>query len=288
MTAQEREFLFPEEAISHAWFGVKHICMASTVKKALIDRPSVSILEVGSWIGASTLLWAEAVKRYASDAGRAESSIECVDSWLPILSSEELDKPHYARFAAVGRSGLAYKLYRHNAALETERYGVPISHRKGRSDELLCEIESESKDIAFIDAGHYHDDVAHDVEEAKRIVKVGGYICGDDYNLRYDDIDVAAAWENRNRDVAVDPATGGHFHPGVTLAVGTAFENVSAANGFWIVRKTENGFVDSQISIDDAFIPSFLSKEQQDHFSDDIADLIRRSRRGADARKEPT
>jgi predicted O-methyltransferase YrrM len=276
---QERDFLFPDEAISHAWFGIKHLCMASTIKKALADRPAIRLLEIGSWIGASTLLWAESISRYASDGGICESDILCVDSWMPILSSADLEDPHYARFAAVGRSGLAHELYKHNAALGIERYGVRISHKKGRTDEILQDVESESRDVVFVDAGHYHDDVAHDVEEAKRIVKIGGYVCGDDHNLRLDQIDVEAAWENRNRDVAVDPATGETFHPGVTLAVGNAFDAVTSIAGFWIARKTDTGFVESPIIIDDVFIPSFLTKKQREHFSDDVAALIRRAKK---------
>jgi hypothetical protein len=51
-------------------------------------------------------------------------------------------------------------------------------------------------------------------------------------------------------DYIADPRTGTMFHPGVTLAVGEFFGEVSCYHGFWIVQKSRVGYY--PVSLKDA------------------------------------
>ena len=45
--------------------------------------------------------------------------------------------------------------------------------------------------------------------------------------------------------MAVDPATGVAYHPGVTIAVADFFgRRIACYEGYWVVRKTGTGFED--------------------------------------------
>jgi hypothetical protein len=68
-------------------------------------------------------------------------------------------------------------------------------------------------------------------------VIAGGYICGDDLELQMGEVDRNLASAHRDKDLVRDASTGTDFHPGVTLAVGEFFGEVSAYAGFWVMQK---------------------------------------------------
>jgi hypothetical protein len=51
-------------------------------------------------------------------------------------------------------------------------------------------------------------------------------------------IDEDSARTFLKEDVVCDAKTGMHFHPGVTVAVGEFFGDVSVYAGFWVMQKT--------------------------------------------------
>lgn len=265
-------FMFPSDVLPHTGFGPKHIFMMAAVSRALAaGKAGLRILEVGAWVGASTLLWCEAIRRFGGPEIAAQSSVLVIDSWAPILSSEDLAFGKYRQFVNAAKDDLAYNIFCHNARIGAGRYGVAIDHRRGRSDEILPDLPSEAFDIVFVDAGHYYDDVAFDVAEAKRLVQTGGVVCGDDLNLWIDQIDVPAATAASNRDIILDPRSGAYHHPGVTLAVGEAFAAVGMCGGFWSADKiTAVSFAPTPIRFERAFLPSFLAEAEQAEFRDNV------------------
>lgn len=270
MIVDPNEFLFPAVAVPHTRFTAKHVFMMATINGAIKSgKTSLRILEVGSWLGASTLLWSESILRFGNEAIARNSSILAVDSWNPILSSEDLAFENYRTFVNAAKNDVAYNIFAHNATLGAKRFGVKIDWIRGRSEDVIQDLDTASFDIAYLDAGHYYDDVLTDIALTKDLVKVGGTICGDDLNLLMDQVDLEAARAGRNRDVIQDPKTGCCYHPGVTLAVGESFPAVGSCAGFWSVRKaSDDVYLPSDLAFDGIFIPSFLSDEDARFFSD--------------------
>jgi predicted O-methyltransferase YrrM len=93
-------------------------------------------------------------------------------------------------------------------------------------------------DMVFIDGDHAYSSVARDIRDYAPLVMDGGYICGDDLELQMSEIDRNFARTHLDDDFVCDPSTGTNFHPGVTMAVGEFFGEVSAYAGFWVMQKT--------------------------------------------------
>ena len=109
-------------------------------------------------------------------------------------------------------------------------------------------------DIIFIDGSHHYLDVFNDITESERLLRSGGIICGDDLELLLKQCDQEFAKMNTQSDYIKDPRSGKYFHPGVTLAVGEFFGDVSSFSGFWPMRLTSSGY--QNISFSEAKEPS--------------------------------
>jgi len=77
-----------------------------------------------------------------------------------------------------------------------------------------------------------------DIRDAKRLVREGGIICGDDLELQKNDVDEQehAAASSCKRTMFT-PEADGSYHPGVTEAVAVEFGEVSAGTELWATRK---------------------------------------------------
>ena len=56
-----------------------------------------------------------------------------------------------------------------------------VEIKRGWSDKKISELEKNSIDWSYIDAGHYYEDVKKDLIALKDKMKAGGIICGHDY-----------------------------------------------------------------------------------------------------------
>jgi len=132
-----------------------------------------------------------------------------------------------------------YDICRHNLSTIPEPTSVSILRESSRK--ALPLLETGSFDIIYIDGCHAYESVLADIGEAKRLIKPGGIICGDDLEVQLHECDRRFAFANREVDVPQDPKTGKQFHPGVTLAVGQEFGEVGEYLGFWAVHRTQSG-----------------------------------------------
>ncbi len=76
------------------------------------------------------------------------------------------------------------------------------------------------------------------IEQAKRLLRDCGILCGDDLELQNGEIEpkeLADAVQGGHDFVLSGSATR-HYHPGVTAAVGEIIGKVSVWEGFWAVR----------------------------------------------------
>jgi hypothetical protein len=92
-------------------------------------------------------------------------------------------------------------------------------------------------DMVYIDGDHAYSSVARDIRDYAPLVVDGGYICGDDLERQMSEIDREFARTHPDEDLVRDGRTGIDFHPGVSLAVGEFFGEVSAYAGFWVMQK---------------------------------------------------
>ncbi|MHC4572550.1 MAG: class I SAM-dependent methyltransferase [Planctomycetota bacterium] len=214
-------------AVRHAYMQllIEQECRRSS------DRP-FNILEIGSWAGGSAITWADAVKRFNNSGGL----VLCIDKWEQYFESSQREEPGpYKEMDAALSSGRIFELFMHNIrAAGHDDIVVPF---KGWSDNLLPLLARESFAVVFVDGDHAYSSVLKDIENAGPLVSEGGVMCGDDLELQLYQLDVEYAKENMHRDYVTDPRTETKYHPGVSLAVGEFFGEVSAWEGFWAMRK---------------------------------------------------
>ncbi|WP_173983079.1 class I SAM-dependent methyltransferase [Magnetospirillum sp. SS-4] len=194
-------------------------------------RP-ISILEIGTYMGASMITWARAIERFSGGIGE----IYCLDPWDGADSAQYDD--HMAEDI---QSGLAYRVFQNATRFVGD--GIKVTELRGFSDDILPTLAGMTFDIIYVDGCHLHPEVLNDLRSADALLSIGGFMCGDDLEVQLHELDRELVEANaRNDFVLVDGGGGLGFHPGVTLGVGTFFGPVSAFGGFWIMRKTAEGY----------------------------------------------
>jgi predicted O-methyltransferase YrrM len=191
------------------------------VARQFLTKPC-DALEIGTWMGkGSTQVWLQTLP--------AGSSLMLIDAWRPYIAEGE------AMAATAGMDSL------HHVAINTalrEVYksaaNLAVSLVRATSKAFLPLLKDRSFDLIYIDGSHYYLDAKSDMQEAKRLLRPGGLICGDDLDTAPRDDLIALARQNLDGDLVVLP-DGTAFHPGVMLAVSEEFERVNCENGFWWV-----------------------------------------------------
>ncbi|MDD9906789.1 MAG: class I SAM-dependent methyltransferase [Rhodospirillaceae bacterium] len=188
---------------------VRHFFMSAAVSLAAQSSPALSILEIGSWTGSSTLTWAQALDRYCRDQGK----VLCVDPWLPYFSAEQLQQDaNYQLMATLSGLDITYNLFLHNTQFVPQ--GVKIDHMRGLSVDILPYLKESSFDLIYIDGDHAYESALFDMLMAKKLVKPGGLICGDDLEVQASECDLAFLEANKALDILPVPNLKRNCHPG--------------------------------------------------------------------------
>jgi predicted O-methyltransferase YrrM len=229
---------------------VRHAFMLSTgwaLAQQASPKRALEILEIGVWMGASCLTWAEALDRFNEGRGgritgidpltpyfdAAEQSSHQSDESEGVLASQ---REYLREMEGLLRHDFVHDILMHN--MRSLPPHVRFELIRKASAEALPALAGRRFDLVYIDGSHFYEPVAIDLDWACRLTPVGGIICGDDLELQLDEIDVDFARAHTNVDFPTDPKTGTQYHPGVTLAVGERFGRVASYLGFWGVRKT--------------------------------------------------
>lgn len=235
----------------------RQVFMSAAVDLLKDAAPHLSILEIGSYMGASLLTWANAVERLHGGT----ATVVCVDPWG--LGGTA---PQYQDATAVAlTSNQAYEVFLHNASLVPEC--VAVRHIRDLSENALPPLRDGIFDIVYVDGCHYYREALFDMSEGRRLLKAGGILCGDDLELQPAECDLEYARQHTRDDFVRDPRSGREFHPGVTLAVHELFGRVSSYSGFWAMRKTAENFAEVSFARARGVIPP--------HWADPFSDRIK-------------
>mgnify|MGYP005749822271 FL=1 len=252
---------------------VRHMFMIATIWYLSHINKNISIMEIGSWFGASALSWAQGLKEYADGKG----NLTCIDAWKPFFNLEEhQDNEYVIEMEKLLESDFAYKVFLHN--ISTVPNSIVTQHFRGKSENILKFLKDESYSVIFIDADHTYDFVKKDILESLRLVENHGIICGDDLNMQMKDIDKDFAINSKNKDFIRDPKTERNYHPGVTIAINEIFGDVSSWGGYWAMQKIDNDWKKISLKNMPVVYPEHFDQENiikaKDHFNDIKNNLV--------------
>lgn len=122
------------------------------------DRHKMSMIEIGSYAGDSTMLFAQNFKKVLS-----------ID---PYLNDYDINDPacKYMDFDKV------YEHFKKNISIYKN-----IKHIRKTSDEAIKEL-TKKVDLVYIDGLHTYEQVKKDIINYLPLIKEGGYISGHDYH----------------------------------------------------------------------------------------------------------
>lgn len=230
-------------------------------------RP-LRILEIGAWMGASCLTWAEGLMRF----NHGQGSLVAVDPLRPYFSADEMIAAldHADAAVVAGQSRLAremaellehdivHDILLHNMSCLPATISFKLLRKPSR--DALPELQGESFDLVYIDGSHFYDDVVHDLDWACKLAATGGIVCGDDLELQLHEVDRDFALAHKTIDFPTDPKTSRQYHPGVTLAVGERLGPVANYFGFWAMAKTgANSFAPVQLGSEPVVVPFYFT-----------------------------
>ncbi len=218
---------------------LRHVVMQELVRLEASRQGTgpFHILEVGSWAGGSAITWAEALTRHH----RANGRVVCVDPWKPYFDVKKRpDAAVYREMSDALANDTIYELFLHN--ITTAGHAGLVLPLRGAATSMLPALSRNYFDLVFVDGDHSYAAVLADIQAAAGLIKDGGLLCGDDLERQSFEIDQAYARTQIESDYIRDPRSGHEYHPGVTLAVGELFGEVSQVAGCWAVRKRGTGW----------------------------------------------
>lgn len=232
---------------------VRYALLAGVAIDAFKGQRKIRVLEIGSWAGASSITLGAVIRAL----GITDGAITCVDSWEPYFVPGDA-AIHYKSMNVAAVTGAIQQLFQHNIRV-CDVVGM-VDVMKAGSRDILSSFAGESFDFIYIDGSHKKEDVSYDIEQAMRLVRDGGTICGDDLELIKGEIDETAHRDAmaRNIDFVADPRTGSFYHPGVTEAVCSAFVDLWHDRGLWCVKRSGDQWYAPVVPVEDLNIPLHL------------------------------
>lgn len=180
------------------------------------------VLEVGSWIGTSTIAFGNALRRL----GVSEYLIYSCDMWHH-FGVIRFDKDTTS--IANQRNSFNHEIFKHNVG---KAIGLDhVIEIIGDSRISLDGLRDSYFDIAYIDGFHGYTVTAADIRSALRLCRLGGIICGDDYDCTAPMLAAISA-ADREKDHHVLPSGFGS-HPGVVQAVNEILGTPMCYGTFW-------------------------------------------------------
>jgi predicted O-methyltransferase YrrM len=152
-----------DEIYTYDWFS-QHIPNWTRILAPFRGRQNLKFLEIGSFEGKSAC-WL--LRNILTDD---TSTLTCIDLFPDRMGGDDELMPRIATPDAA---------FDHN--IEATGAAHKVTKLKGRSEELLRPLPPLSYDFIYIDGSHYAPHVLTDTILSWHCLKVGGYLCFDDY-----------------------------------------------------------------------------------------------------------
>jgi hypothetical protein len=155
------------------WNGI-----GSTMQNRIKEKKPSVIVEVGSFLGHSTVMLGKNRKTVDNDF-----VIYCVDTWLGSYEhwrKDFCDMLNLFGFYENGISGLYDQFVKNIILNDLHNNVVPIPCTSNVGCELL-KFNNVKADFIYIDASHEAEDVYNDIKRYYPLLKDGGIMFGDDY-----------------------------------------------------------------------------------------------------------
>jgi len=210
------------------------------IKKIIkqIDKKFIKVLEIGVYCGQTTLSISKQLKK-----DNKNFEITCLDIWDEFENTTAKDSFNHNKMVEVLKNSKAYNLFYHNLKVNNILDKCKIVKKK--SNLYLKEI-NEMYDLIVIDGSHLYNEVIEDLENSKKILNNGGFIIGDDYEVKYSNLSKLNLKDlcEKRLDVYYDKNTKIRFHPGLTQAVYDTFGDLDQINGLFCIQKKESSYID--------------------------------------------
>jgi predicted O-methyltransferase YrrM len=189
---------------------------------------SLTVLEVGSWAGASLHTW--------DQAAYSGANFIAIDQWAPYFNNNVSETHRIMDEAA--RSGQIEQLFWHNMKVLGIDKRLKVIKEASATALIKLDLTYESFDIVFIDGDHRYQTAKFDIVGAAHLVRDGGVLCGDDLQLQYHELQDHAHHQQMISEGQSDAHDAGRsYHPGVTQAIVEVFGQVSTADRLWAMQK---------------------------------------------------
>jgi len=241
----------------------RHPAMSASVYAHRDAGRRLQILEIGSYAGFSALTWAQSLEEFCPQGG----DVLCVDPWLGYFDGDDAQKDQHKDLWKTMTDDQSmeeiYNLFQHNVSFGKSPK-VSINHFRAPADVAVSYLRDEFFDIVYVDGRHAYQHVIADLRMAERLVRRGGFLCGDDLELQLHEIDADYARAHRDDHVCMDPKTKQPYHVGVALAVQEFFGEVSNYSGFFVMRRTDSSFEKVDLGQCATVIPKHFPPAWQD------------------------
>lgn len=164
---------FPTDQWAGTWYNDPGATREIFKRAINLSKPGL-IIEVGSFVGESTIFMANQLKARGKDAAILAVDTWCggIDHWISV--PEKL-KFHF------GRSSLYYQFVGNVCRMGMQNWILPLAFDSINAARLLTRLGIQA-DMIYVDASHEEGDVRRDLEAYWPLLKKGGVLLADDVN----------------------------------------------------------------------------------------------------------
>ena len=166
-----KEQVFEKALTIQGWFPIEDMETAWDLVINHVGKGDL-VVEVGSWKGRSSYVFASACKEVGA-------KLICIDSFRGLIQPEHVKWELYHGKDGYYIEGNEGSIVHHIKENLKEFDNVEIW--EGDSQQLHKKIKDGSAALIFIDGDHDMPVLGHDLDNYYKKVKIGGYFCGHDY-----------------------------------------------------------------------------------------------------------
>ena len=108
--------------------------------------------------------------------------VTCVDLWQPYFDLRVEQESHYREMSEAAKKNKIFNLFLHN--IRAANVSDMIDYLNGDTREVLPELRAVNSTLFISMDSHVYERRSRDIQEAKRLIRDGGIICGDDLELQ--------------------------------------------------------------------------------------------------------